>query len=163
MFAIALDGLDAAQAQLSAYPAALADALAARAAELAEALAERVRNDKLAGGVLNARTGALSASIAADVAVDGEGGLRATVGSFGEVKYAAIQEYGGKTGAHEILPAKAKALAFVAGSKLVFARKVEHPGSAIPARSYLGSALGEMRDELVTALAAAALEAWEGA
>ena len=159
MFALALDGLDSADARLSAYAAALAEALAAKAAELAEALAERVRNDKLAGGALNMRTGALAASIAADVAVESEA-ISATVGSFGDVKYAAIQEMGGKTSAHEILPAKAKALAFMVGGKLVFARKVEHPGSAIPARSYLGSALDEMSDEIAVSLAAAAFAAW---
>ncbi|MBV9286361.1 MAG: hypothetical protein JO288_00820, partial [Hyphomicrobiales bacterium] len=108
MFAIALDGLEELSERFEAYPAVLSAALAAKAAELAAVLVERVRNDKLAGGVLKARTGALSASIAADVAVDGEA-ARATVGSFGDVKYAAIQEAGGKTSAHEILPVKAKA------------------------------------------------------
>ena len=160
MFAIALDGLEALSERFEASPAALSEALAAKAAELAAALAERVRNDKLAGGVLNARTGALSASIAAYVTVDSQK-VRATVGSFGDVKYAAIQEAGGKTGAHEILPVKAKALAFAVGGKTVFARKVEHPGSLIPARSYPGSALDAMSGEIVDALAAA-LQAWEG-
>ena len=160
MFAIDVGGLEGLSARLGAYPAALSGALAAKVAELAEALAERVRNDKLAGGVLNARTGALAASIAAEVAFDGEA-ISATVGSFGDVKYAAIQEAGGKTGAHEILPVKAKALAFAVGGKLVFARKVEHPGSALPARSYLGSALEEMSGEIVGSLTAVRVEAWE--
>jgi hypothetical protein len=51
--------------------------------------------------------------------------------------------------AHEILPDKARVLAFVAGGKLVFARRVQHPGSQIPARSYLGSALDEQSDDIV--------------
>ena len=62
--------------------------------------------------------------------------------------------------AHEILPDKAQALAFVAGGAQRFARKVEHPGSLIPERSYLRSSLEEMRDEIVAALAEAAAEAW---
>ena len=161
MFAIALDGLDFVDARLGAYPAAVAQALAAKAVGLAAELVDRVRNDKLAGGVLNARSGALAASIAADVALDGAA-ISATIGSFGDVKYAAIQETGGKTSAHEILPAKAKALAFMSGGKLVFARKVEHPGSTIPARAYLASALHEMSGEIVDALTATALAAWEG-
>jgi len=33
----------------------------------------------------------------------------------------------------------------------------------IPERSYLRSALGDMKDEIVDALAGAATEAWEGA
>ncbi len=88
-------------------------------------------------------------------------GLRATIGSNGDVKYAAIQEFGGKTAAHEILPGKAQALAFIAGGALRFARKVEHPGSAIPERSYLRSTLDEMSDEIVAALTDAAVESLE--
>lgn len=126
------------------------------------ALADLVKSDKLAGGVLNARSGALSDSIVASVSA-GVDGVLASVGSEGDVRYAAIQEYGGKTSAHEILPAKGDVLAFVIGDAQHFARRVEHPGSVIPERSYLRSALEDMKDEILAALADAAGEAWEGA
>ena len=137
-------------------------ALGAKAAELAAALADLVKNDKLSGAVLNTRSGALSDSITASVTADADGVL-ASVGSEGDVKYAAIQEYGGKTSAHEILPAKGDVLAFVVGDAQHFARRVEHPGSLIPERSYLRSALDDMKDEILAALADAAAEAWERA
>ena len=79
------------------------------------------------------------------------------------MKYAAIQEYGGKTSAHEILPVKAQALAFVIGGGQLFARRVEHPGSLIPERSYLRSSLEDMQREILAALAEAATETWERA
>jgi phage gpG-like protein len=162
MFAVELDGIKETGARLDAYPAALCAALAAKANDLAAALADLVRNDKLAGVVLNARSGALKGSIVADVSANGDG-VTASVGSNGDVKYAAIQEYGGKTSAHEILPGKAKALAFVVGGALRFARKVEHPGSVIPERSYLRSSLDEMSGDIVRSLAAAAAEVLERA
>lgn len=162
MFSLALDGLAETDARLDSYPAALGAALAAKAGELAAALADRVRDDKLAGAVLNARSGALRDSIFSDISADADG-ILATVGSNGDVKYAAIQEYGGKTSAHEILPVKAKALAFVAGGALRFARRVEHPGSVIPERSYLRSSLDEMSGDIVQTLAEAAAEALERA
>ena len=162
MFALQLDGLKEADARLTAYPAALTAALSAKAAELAAALADMVKNDKLSGAVLNTRSGALRDSIAASVSTDADS-ILASVGSEGDVKYAAIQEYGGKTSAHEILPVKAEALAFVIGGAQVFARRVEHPGSLIPERSYLRSSLDDMRDEIVAALAEAATETWERA
>ena len=137
-------------------------ALGAKAAELAAALADLVKNDKLSGTVLNSRTGALGASITANVSADSDGVL-ASVSSEGDVKYAAIQEYGGKTSAHEILPAKANVLAFLIGGAQHFARRVEHPGSLIPERSYLRSSLEDMKDEILAALAGAADEAWESA
>jgi phage gpG-like protein len=162
MFALALEGLEETSARLNGYPAALQAALGAKASELAAALTDVVKNDKLSGAVLNSRTGALRDSIVTNVTADADG-ILASVGSEGDVKYAAIQEYGGKTSAHEILPAKADVLAFVIGDAQHFARRVEHPGSLIPERSYLRSALADMKDEILTALADAATEAWERA
>ena len=61
------------------------------------------------------------------------------------------------------MPVKAQALAFVVGGAQRFARKVEHPGSVIPERSYLRSALDETSDDIVAALADAAAESLERA
>src|ERR1700722_13366696 len=162
MSALEVQGLDETSARFDAYPAALQAALGAKATELAMALADLVKDNKLSGAVLNTCPVSHRDSIAASVTADSEGVL-ASVGSDGEVKYAAIQEYGGKTSAHEILPAKGDVLAFVSGNAQHFARRVEHPGSVIPERSYLRSALDDMKDEILDALADAATEAWERA
>jgi phage gpG-like protein len=160
--AVEIRGLDETSACFDAYPAALQAALGAKATELASALADRVKNDKLSGAVLNTRSGALRDSIAATVTGDADG-FHASVGSEGDVKYAAIQEYGGKTAAHDILPAKGDVLAFVSSNGQNFARRVEHPGSSIPERSYLRSALADMTDDIVSALADVAAKTWESA
>ncbi|HEV7480445.1 MAG TPA: hypothetical protein VGO05_09225 [Roseiarcus sp.] len=161
MFALEVRGLDETSARFDAYPAALQAALGAKATELATALADLVKN-KLSGAVLNTSSGTLRDSIAASVTADSDRVL-ASVGSEGDVKYAAIQEYGGKTSAHEILPVKGDVLAFVAGDGQHFARRIEHPGSVIPERSYLRSSLEDMKDEILSALASTAAEAWESA
>ena len=161
MFTLDVRGVDETSARFDAYPAALQAALGAKATELATALADLVKN-KLSGAVLNTSSGALRDSIAAGVTADSDGVL-ASVGSEGDVKYAAIQEYGGKTSAHEILPVKGDVLDFVAGDGQHFARRIEHPGSVIPERSYLRSSLEDMKDEILAALASTAAEAWESA
>ncbi len=161
MSGLEVRGLEETSARLDAYPAALQAALGAKATELAAALTDLVKN-KLSGAVLNTSSGALRNSIAASVTADADGVL-ASVGSEGDVKYAAIQEYGGKTSAHEILPVKGDVLAFVAGDGQHFARRIEHPGSVIPERSYLRSSLEDMRDEILAALADCAADAWESA
>src|ERR1700733_11893362 len=161
MSALEVRGLDETSARFDAYPAALQAALGAKATELAATLTDLVKN-KLSGAVLNTSSGALRDSIAASVTADADGFL-ASVGSEGDVKYAAIQEYGGKTSAHEILPAKGDVLAFISSNAQHFARRVEHPGSVIPERSYLRSALDDMKDEILDGLADAATEAWERA
>jgi phage gpG-like protein len=162
MFTLEVRGLDETSARFDAYPAALQAALGAKANELTTALADLVKDNKLSGAVLNTGSGALRDSIAASVTADSDGVL-ASVGSEGDMKYAAIQEYGGKTSAHEILPVKGGVLAFVAGEGQHFARRIEHPGSVIPERSYLRSSLADMKDEILAALASTAAEAWESA
>lgn len=67
----------------------------------------------------------------------------ATVGT--NVEYAAIHQFGGKTKPHVILPRNKKALAF--GGRVV--KKVNHPGSEIPARPFL--ALGADDEEKIAA------------
>ena len=161
MSAFEVQGLDETSARFDGYPAALQAALGAKAAELTAALTDLVK-DKLSGAVLNTGSGALRDSIAASVTANADSVL-ASVGSEGDVKYAAIQEYGGKTSAHEILPVKGDVLAFIVGGTQHFAHKVEHPGSVIPERSYLRSSLEDMKDEILAALADCAADAWESA
>jgi len=159
MFAT-LVGDQALNLRLAELPLLMRLRLETKARELAAALVARIRDDKLSGQALATRSGALKASIASDILNDGAT-LTATIGSFGDVKYAAIQEYGGRTSAHEILPDKGQALAFLVGGTLRFARRVEHPGSTLPARGYLSTSLEEARDEIVASLTDAVKEAWD--
>ena len=159
MFAT-LEGAEPLDRRLADLPFALRARLDAKARELAATLVTRIRDEKLSGQRLATRSGALIASISAEILNSGDA-VMATVGSFGDVKYAAIQEFGGRTSAHQILPDKARALAFLGGGGPRFARRVNHPGSTLPARAYLSTILDEARDEIVAALAAVATQAWE--
>jgi phage gpG-like protein len=152
---------DVLQNRLQAAPAAIQSALRAKAADLAERLRQHVTDDKLSGQVLQSRSGALRASIAAEVN-DDAGQIIARVFSSGDIKYAAIQEYGGRTAPHDIVPDKAKALAFLVHGAPVFAKIVHHPGSQIPARSYLRSSLSDMGDQIIAEFTAAAADALQG-
>ncbi len=67
----------------------------------------------------------------------------ATVGT--NVEYAAIHQFGGKTKPHVILPRNKKALAF--NGRVV--KKVNHPGSDIPARPFLALTEGD-EEKIVT-------------
>ncbi len=158
MFSVTFDDGGAAVGHVQTLPAAIRAALAAKAADLAARLQAHVVQDKLSGQVLQVRTGALRNSIGAESSLDGDQ-VRIRVFSSGDIKYAAIQEYGGRTPAHEILPNKAKALAFVTGGGLVFAKVVHHPGSTIPERSYLRSSLADMATDIATELKSAVTDA----
>ena len=52
--------------------------------------------------------------------------------------YARIHQQGGKTKPHVIRPRLKKVLRFANGGTIYFAKGVNHPGSDIPARPYLG-------------------------
>ncbi len=135
---------------------AVASALADKADALRQELEAKVRAN-LSGAILKSRSGALLGSISSDIENDGLR-LTATVTS-ADVPYASILEYGGKTAAHDIVPSKAKALAFVAGGAQRFAKIVHHPGSTIRAFAYMGSALDDLQSEIAGGLKAAVLEA----
>lgn len=86
-----------------------------------------------------------------------------------DVPYAAIQERGGRTPPHVIEPVNANVLAFMmparlgfsggGSSALVFAKKVNHPGSLIPERSYARLALVQMRTPFENGIRATVSEA----
>lgn len=131
-------------------------ALLDKADQLCAALQAQVVAN-LSGEVLNMRSGALVNSIDSDLEDDGSQ-ITATVESSG-VPYAGILEYGGKTAAHDIVAVKAKALAFMAGGALRFARLVHHPGSLIRAYAYMGGALDALEDDIEGGLKDAVVEA----
>jgi len=111
---------------------------------------------KLSGGVLQTRSGRLLNSIRQQL-VENPQSIYGQVWSQG-VPYAAIHEFGGRTPAHIIEARNAKALAFMMGGQLVFFRRVHHPGSNIPERSYMRSSLDDMRDILIARMTAAVRE-----
>ena len=158
MLTASLEGFGDLAARFEALPAALQAVVRAKAADLAERLRIHVVDDKLSGQVLRSKTGALAASIGGAVTVDGDQ-ITARVFSPGDVKYARIQEYGGRTAAHQIVPMKSRVLAFIAGGGTVFAMRVQHPGSTIPERSYLRSSLADMAGEIASELKAAVVDA----
>ena len=144
---------------LSSLPAIIQQALYIKTVTLALKLENLVKTGKLNGQVLNRITGALSRSIHHSVKVE-NGAVVGSVFSAGDVKYAAIHEYGGVTPPHIILPKKAQVLAFMgSGGGMVFTKKVNHPGSKMPERSFLRSSLKDMSTEISTGLKKSVVDA----
>ena len=152
MIELAISGDEAAAARFDSMAARihrrLLDAITANAA----ALQAHVVQDALSGKVLKARSGRLKDSIAVTVADTGDG-IAAGIGS--DAPYAAIQEFGGQTAPHVIAARNAAVLAFRLGGRTVFARRVQHPGSRIPARPFLRAAMAEQADRIRDSLRAA--------
>jgi len=148
---------DSSSAVLAGMPERVRAALLLKANVLAGELQARVQ-EKLSGGVLHARTGALARSIVAVIEDDAEA-ISVRVAASGDAKYAAIHEYGGTIPPREIVPDKARALAFAVGGKEAFAARVNLPAVTMPQRSYLRSSLAEMAVAIREGLSEAAIEA----
>jgi phage gpG-like protein len=133
-------------AQLKGLPPAVHAALERKVSLLSLKLLEKVQG-KLKGPVLTYRSGRLFKSIFMEV-TSTDTMIQGRVASSGDVKYAAIHEFGGTTKAHIIEPKKAAVLAYMMGGKMRFAKRVNHPGSVMPERSFLRSSLGDMADEI---------------
>lgn len=151
MLQIGIDGAAELAARLNALPDGLRSALMEKMGALAQDLYGQIVDVNLSGAVLNSRSGELRESIQLEIASQ-DARFDAQIYSNGDAPYAAILEYGGKTAAHEILPDKAKALAFVFNGKQIFARRIQHPGSQIAPHSYLRSALDEQGTEILSSL-----------
>lgn len=150
MLSVTLTGDRELIARLDAMPGKLQAALIQKVSYLALKLEAKVKQ-KLSGDVLQVRSGDLRRSIANTV----DSTANSVIGkvySSGDVKYAAIHEFGGQTKAHVIEAINGKALAFMMGGKQIFVKRVNHPGSKIPERSFLRSSLTDMRDEIVEGL-----------
>lgn len=129
--------------KMDRMPAGVREMLNRKVHELVLRLKTRIQRDKLSGQVLNVVTGALRRSIQSEVHRDTHSVI-GEVFSSGDVKYARIHEFGGKTRPHDIFPSKAKALSFMMGGRRVFAKVVHHPGSKMPERSFMRTSLAEM-------------------
>ncbi|MFZ6748524.1 phage virion morphogenesis protein [Undibacterium sp. Ren11W] len=99
-------------------------------------------SDKRKGGMILQDTGRLRDSI-----VGSHTDTSATIGS--NVVYAAIHQFGGQTKPHVIAAKNGKALKFNGR----YAKKVNHPGSKIPARPFLPvDGHGNLQAEAVSAI-----------
>jgi len=125
-------------------------------ARLVIALASRIKGQKLSGQVLKNRTGTLRRSITAHPPASTGTVITGRVGT--NIEYATIHEFGGKTAAHDIFPKRGRALAFNWKGKDVVFAKVRHPGSTMPERSFMRTALNEMKPEILAEFEKAIME-----
>jgi phage gpG-like protein len=155
MFDLSLN--DTASAALAALPEHIRAALAAKAGTLAAELQAKIQQ-KLSGDVLQMRSGALAGSIG--VTIDETStGVAVRIATSPDVKYAAIHEFGGTIPPHQLVPDKARALAFIVGGKQAFAARVNLPAITMPERSYMRSSLAEIADEIRDEFAAVIFDA----
>ena len=155
MFDVSLN--DTATAALGAMPERIRAALVAKAGVLAAKLRAKIEQ-KLSGEVLQMKSGALAGSIGVTIE-ETSAGVAVRLATSPDVKYAAIHEFGGVIPPHQIVPDKAKALAFLVGGKQAFTARVNLPAIAMPERSYMRTSLAEMADDIRDELAATAIEA----
>ena len=94
---------------------------------------EKWTKSKKPKGTTLVGTGALMRSIHYELDSDGN----AVTVMTGPQKYAAIHQFGGTTSAHTIMAKNRKALQFNVGGVTIYRKKVNHPGSNIPARPYM--------------------------
>ena len=133
-------------ARLSGMPSKLQAALVRKVSTLALQLEAKVKNDKLSGQVLNVKTGNLRRSIANEVQQSSDS-VTGRVFSSGDVKYAAIHEFGGD---------------IKKSVTMAWGKPVKNPKEFTfhyPERSYMRSSLTDMKDQITEGLHQAVMEA----
>lgn len=105
-------------------------------------------------------TGHLSGSIRViPTEIKGDTIIGVVEGAGGPTAYGKVHEFGG-THTYMIVPTKARVLAFEAGGKTIFAKRVVHP--PLPARPFMSSSLRELRETIIANLQEAVAKALEG-
>lgn len=143
-------------AKLDKMPNEIRKSLKTAVTKLALGLQRHIVADKLSGQVLNVKTGALRRSIFSKVE-DRSDAVIGKVASSGDVKYAAIHEFGGVIPPHDVVPVRAEALHFFVGGHEVFAKRVHIPQVQMPQRSFMRTGLADMKDEITATLSEAVL------
>jgi HK97 gp10 family phage protein len=134
-------------ARFTAMPDQVRRALLKKVTQLALQLESKIKTEKLSGQVLHVVSGKLRASIFNEVTQTGDSTIGKAASS-GDVKYAAIHEFGGTIEIPEIV-AKGKALAFMQGGKMAFYKKVAAHTVTMPERSFMRSSLADMKDQII--------------
>lgn len=126
-------------------------------------LERHIKTNKLSGQVLHVRSGDLRRSVHAVLPVEQSGTtVVGRVAQSGDVKYGAIHEFGGRTRPHIIEAKNAKTLSFMFNGRQAFFRKVNHPGSQMPERSYMRSSLADLRQAIINRLRGAVNKGLQG-
>lgn len=156
MFEVEMRGDKELIARMYGWPPKVRDSLWREINLLRILLLQRVQS-KLRGEVLNYVTGRLFRSIQSE-ATDTGTEMTGRVFSSGDVKYAAIHEYGGVIPAHEVAARNALALHFDWGGQERFFKRVQIPDINMPERSFLRSSLDEMRQDIIEGMRKAVLD-----
>ena len=142
-------------ARLEALPEKLRASLRKKVPFLALLLEDHIKSDKLSGQVLNVVTGRLRRSIHSDVIETGTS-IEGRVSSSGDVKYAAIHEYGFsgaetvRAHTREIKQAFGHAITPRTVNVREFVRQME-----MPERSFMRSSFDDLKDVLRRGLVSA--------
>lgn len=149
--------------KLDAMPNKVQAALRKKVTTLAYMLEAKVKREKLSGQVLKVQTGALRASIANEVTSSGTS-VQGKVFSSGDVKYAAIHEFGGTIqnpgGAPYIVTKDgAQFISKAAAAAMKTPPPVTKPFSInMPERSFMRSSLADMKQQIIEGMTQAVRE-----
>ena len=167
MISVEITGVDKAAAALEGLPDLVVQALRKKVMAQTINLQNYIQSQKLRGQVLHQRSGALSRSINQVVDVAGLV-VNGRVFSSGDVKYAAIHEYGGvihHPGGTPYIPSANGGLAmfvskkFAAGMKGAELPLTKPHDITMPARSFMRSSLAENKSKIIAGLQEAAIDA----
>lgn len=143
--------------KLASAPSRIEVGMAGGMSESVIDLARYIQAEKLSGQVLGVVKDKLRNSLATSVEQVGPAQVRGSVFTQG-VPYAAIHEYGGTTRPHMIYPKSAGGmLVFEWRGEMQYRKSVSHPGSKMPERSYMRTALADRIDIIRRSVLAGAL------
>ncbi len=156
MITVEAKGLDTLVGKMRLLPDKFRAELNKRLAVQALLLVNHIKQDKLSGQVLHVKSGDLRDSIFQENVQNDASGVTYKVASGGNLRYAAIHEFGG-TIKH---PGSDKLQVFDVGGRTVFTHHTAPHDIPMPQRSYMRTALADNKAQIVAAIQGSLKGAW---
>lgn len=139
-------------------PTNLQSVLMSKFKKAASETSQYIKNDLLSGQLVGVKTGRLRGSIVGRV-YSSKSKIMLSIGSRGDVPYAAIYDKGGTIPATIMYPKSRSVMRFEKGGSMIYAKVVNHPAVHVKARNYLEVGVSNKFSDFLSLIGAAIYDA----
>lgn len=158
MWMVRIEGDEQVLNYLQSLPTNLQSVLMSKFQRAAAETSQYIKTDLLSGQLLGVKTGRLRSSIVGRV-YSSKSKITMSVGSRGDVPYAAIYDKGGTIPATIMYPKSRSVMRFEKGGSMIYAKVVNHPSVHIRERRYLETGVANKFGDFLSLIGAAIYDA----
>lgn len=158
MWMVRIEGDDQVLNYFQSLPTNLQSVLMSKFRAAASETSQYIKSELLSGQLLGVKTGRLRNSIVGRV-YSSKNKITLSIGSRGDVPYAAIYDKGGTIPAAIMYPKGRSVMRFERGGSMIYARVINHPAVHVQGRHYLETGVANKFGDFLSLIGAAIYDA----